>query len=143
MRILTGVSFNSFNAIDFWGPLLNDFEATVKRSPKLVSSRIQAGIPQQLRGMCWQIMANSKDPQLEMLFENLINQESPHEKLIQADIPRTYPTHEYFKEKDGQGQKELGNVARAFSLYDTEVGYCQGIAFIIGPLLMNVLLLIS
>lgn len=117
---------------------MNDFEGTVKKAPKIVSRRIQAGIPHQLRGICWQIMGNTKDTQLEHIYEQLKVGNSPHEKQIVADLPRTYPHHEYFQERGGQGQKELGNVARAYSLYDPEVGYCQGIGFIVGPLLMNV-----
>ena len=30
------------------------------------------------------------------------------------------------------------NVVKAYSLYDEEVGYCQGLQFIVGPLLLNV-----
>jgi len=41
-----------------------------------------------------------------------------------------------FREKDGEGQKMLGRVLKAFSLYDEKIGYCQGLGFVIGPLLM-------
>lgn len=30
------------------------------------------------------------------------------------------------------------NVCKAYSLYDDEVGYTQGLQFIVGPLLLNV-----
>ncbi|CAF1398107.1 unnamed protein product [Adineta ricciae] len=62
---------------------------------------------------------------------------SPCEKVIRRDISRTYPQYDFFKEKHGLGQESLFNVIKAYSLYDREVGYCQGIAFIVGLLLMH------
>lgn len=60
------------------------------------------------------------------------------EKVIRRDIARTYPEHDFFKEKDGLGQESLFNVMKAYSLHDREVGYCQGSGFIVGLLLMQV-----
>ncbi|CAG0882168.1 unnamed protein product [Cyprideis torosa] len=62
----------------------------------------------------------------------------PQEQVIRRDIARTYPEHDFFKEKDGFGQESLFNVMKAYSLHDREVGYCQGSAFIVGLLLMQV-----
>ncbi len=36
------------------------------------------------------------------------------------------------------GQEALFNVMKAYSVHDREVGYCQGSAFIVGLLLMQV-----
>lgn len=58
-------------------------------------------------------------------------------QVIRRDIARTYPEHDFFKEKDGLGQESLFNVMKAYSLHDREVGYCQGSAFIVGLLLMQ------
>lgn len=63
---------------------------------------------------------------------------SAYEKVIRRDIARTYPEHDFFKEKDGLGQESLFNVMKAYSLHDREVGYCQGSGFIVGLLLMQV-----
>ena len=70
---------------------------------------------------------------------------SPHERAIQRDLARTFPEHSFFKERDGLGQESLLNVLKAYSVYDREVGYCQGSPFISGLLLMQVctLLLVS
>ena len=59
-------------------------------------------------------------------------------QVIRRDIARTYPEHEFFKKKDGVGQEALFNVMKAYSIHDREVGYCQGSAFIVGLLLMQV-----
>lgn len=58
-------------------------------------------------------------------------------QVIRRDIARTYPEHDFFKEKDGLGQESLFNVMKAYSLHDREVGYCQGSGFIVGLLLMQ------
>lgn len=71
-------------------------------------------------------------------YPNLFKTKSPCEKVIRRDIARTYPEHEFFKEKDGMGQESLFNVIKAYSLHDREVGYCQGSGFIVGLLLMQV-----
>ena len=39
---------------------------------------------------------------------------------------RTFPAHEFFKEEGGVGQDALYKLNKAYSVYDAEVGYCQG-----------------
>lgn len=97
---------------------------------------MQRGMPPSLRGMIWQLFANSKNITLEEKYLQLINEDSVYEKAIARDLPRTFPNHSYFQSK--AGQEALFNVVKAYSLYDTDVGYCQGLSFIAGPLLLNV-----
>ncbi|CAO3596898.1 unnamed protein product [Absidia cylindrospora] len=42
-----------------------------------------------------------------------------------------------FKQENGPGQMAMCRILVAYSLYDAQVGYCQGLAFLVGPLLMN------
>jgi len=58
--------------------------------------------------------------------------------MIQKDLARTFPTIEMFKETEGPGQKGVLNILRAYSVFDEEIGYCQGMSFIVGLLLMNI-----
>jgi len=53
------------------------------------------------------------------------------------DLGRTFPHHAFFTEGKGIGQENLFNVLKAYSIYDREVGYCQGLAFIVAVLLLN------
>lgn len=122
---------------DYWGALMHDYNGVVKRNPKQLTTMIQRGVPSALRGLIWQLLAKSKDPQLESTFAELLKSTSTHEKQITRDMTRTFPNHEYFTAEGGVGQEALFNVAKAYSLYDPEVGYCQGISFIVGPLLLN------
>lgn len=122
---------------DFWGRVVSDYQAVAKQEPKRLSEAVQKGIPSTLRGMMWQLMSQSKDEEMELIYSHYLKQTSMHEKFIQRDLARTFPKHEYFLDKDGIGQENLFNVVKAYSLYDPEVGYTQGLAFIAGPLLLN------
>lgn len=86
----------------------------------------------------WQLMSASKDTELEQTYSQLMRLPSIHEKAIIRDLNRTFPAHEFFNDKAGIGQNNLLNIMKAYSLYDDEVGYCQGMAFVVGPLLLNV-----
>ncbi|GAA5876163.1 hypothetical protein JCM1840_007056 [Sporobolomyces johnsonii] len=122
---------------DFWGRVMSDYEEVARTQPRELSRAIQKGIPPALRGMTWQLMAAAKDPTLESVYSSLLKQTSPHEKSIARDLSRTFPKHDYFADSGGVGQGNLFNVVKAYSLYDEEVGYTQGLQFIVGPLLLN------
>jgi len=70
-------------------------------------------------------------------YQRLSTESSPYDALIGKDVGRSFPNVDMFREKDGEGQRMLGNVLKAFSLYDEEIGYCQGLGFVVGPLLMH------
>ena len=44
--------------------------------------------------------------------------------------------HDYFK--DEEGKEALYKISKAYSVYDGEIGYCQGLSFIIAVLLLEV-----
>lgn len=51
---------------------------------------------------------------------------------------RTFPTHPYYSQYLSIGQLSLFNLLKAYSLLDPEVGYCQGLSFVAGILLLHV-----
>lgn len=63
-------------------------------------------------------------------------QESPTKDVIVWDIKRTYVAHEFFREPSGR--EALEKISKAYSVYDEEVGYCQGLSFIVAVLLLQV-----
>lgn len=65
-------------------------------------------------------------------------QECSCESVIQRDIARTFPAHDFFKEAGGLGQDSLYRVSKAYAIYDSEVGYCQGLSFLAATLLLHV-----
>ncbi|ELR45367.1 TBC1 domain family member 1 [Bos mutus] len=54
-----------------------------------------------------------------------------------GNIGRTFPTHPYYSAQLGAGQLSLYNILKAYSLLDQEVGYCQGLSFVAGILLLH------
>lgn len=60
----------------------------------------------------------------------MIYETSASEPDIIRDISRTFPTHVYFQQRHGPGQRSLYNVLKAYSVYDREVGYVQVILVI-------------
>lgn len=122
---------------DFWGQVMNNYQDIASTQPQKLSRAIQTGIPGSLRGMMWQLMSSSKDEEMELIYAHYTKQSSPHEKMIRKDLARTFPSQNYFQDGQGIGQENLFNVVKAYSLYDEEVGYCQGMQFVVGPLLLN------
>jgi hypothetical protein len=120
-----------------WSELLRNWEESFRRGQKQVRARVREGIPGPLRGMAWQLMSGAQDHDLRDLYPALLTEESPFERQIKRDLARTFPEHSFFKERDGLGQESLLNILKAYSVYDREVGYCQGSPFITGLLLMQ------
>jgi hypothetical protein len=64
----------------------------------------------------WQLMSSSKSTELETKYSALLKLHSPHEKSIQKDLARTFPSHAYFQQAGGVGQENLFNVVKAYSM---------------------------
>jgi len=123
---------------DFWTALIQDYTSVATKLPHLLAAKLQQGLPTKLRGLIWQSMCQASSTYLETMYSQLLLESSPYDKIIQRDLARTFPGVELFKEENGHGQTMLWNVLKAYSLYDPLVGYCQGLGFLVGPLLMNV-----
>ncbi|XP_041126427.1 EVI5-like protein isoform X2 [Polyodon spathula] len=120
-----------------WGRIVNEWEDVRKKKDKQLKELVRKGVPHHFRAIVWQLLCNAQNMPIKEQYSELLKMTSPCEKLIRRDIARTYPEHEFFKEKDSLGQEVLFNVMKAYSLVDREVGYCQGSAFIVGLLLMQ------
>ncbi|XP_054290353.1 ecotropic viral integration site 5 ortholog-like isoform X3 [Macrosteles quadrilineatus] len=120
-----------------WGRVVNDWETTYKKKTAFVKELVRKGVPHPFRGIVWPLLCGAHDSSVKKQYADYIKATSACEKVIRRDIARTYPEHDFFKEKDGMGQESLFNVMKAYSLHDREVGYCQGSGFIVGLLLMQ------
>ncbi|KAL2564269.1 hypothetical protein AAZV13_19G033800 [Glycine max] len=87
----------------------SDWKHYLRRKPHVVKRRIRKGIPDCLRGLVWQLISGSRD----LLLMN----------------PGVYERH-------GPGQRSLYNVLKAYSVFDRDVGYVQGMGFLAGLLLL-------
>ncbi|OTB06333.1 hypothetical protein M426DRAFT_55592 [Hypoxylon sp. CI-4A] len=123
--------------LEFYMALVKDYQQTAARLPTLLSRKIRKGVPPPLRGVVWQSMAGARDSYLLEQFDRLSGESSPYEGIIGKDLGRSFPGVDMFRDPDGDGQRMLGRVLKCFSLYDQKIGYCQGLAFLVGPLLMH------
>ena len=111
-----------------WATIVTDWETALKRKNPSVKELVRKGIPHHFRAIVWQLLCNATETDKKQYAE-YIKATSACERVIRRDIARTYPEHDFFKEKDGLGQEALFNVMKAYSLHDREVGYCQGELF--------------
>ncbi|KAG8047169.1 hypothetical protein GUJ93_ZPchr0008g11733 [Zizania palustris] len=117
----------------------SDWKHYVRRNPHVVKRRIRKGIPDCLRGLVWQLLSGSRDLLLMNpgVYETLVIYETSASELeIIRDISRTFPSHIFFQKRHGPGQRSLYNVLKAYSVYDRDVGYVQGMGFLAGLLLL-------
>ncbi|XP_033321979.2 GTPase activating protein and centrosome-associated isoform X1 [Megalopta genalis] len=120
-----------------WAEVLDGWQVNEQR-PKLLVKLTRQGIPEALRGEVWQRLSNCDNSQ-EMMdrYRTLITKESSCESVILRDINRTFPAHDFFKETGGLGQDSLYRISKAYAVYDEEVGYCQGLSFLVASLLLH------
>uniref|UniRef100_A0A8C5RCV2 USP6 N-terminal-like protein n=1 Tax=Laticauda laticaudata TaxID=8630 RepID=A0A8C5RCV2_LATLA len=103
--------------------------------------RIYKGIPLQLRGEIWSLLLDVSKMKEEMRgYYNTLKTRargiSPDIRQIDLDVNRTYRDHIMFRDRYGVKQQSLFHVLAAYSVYNTEVGYCQGMSHITALLLM-------
>ncbi|RLU26799.1 hypothetical protein DMN91_000596 [Ooceraea biroi] len=120
-----------------WAEVLDSWQVNEQR-PKLLIKLTKQGIPEALRGEVWQRLSNCDNSQ-EMMdkYRMLITKESSCESVILRDINRTFPAHDFFKETGGLGQDSLYRISKAYAVHDEEVGYCQGLSFLVASLLLH------
>ncbi|ACI65640.1 predicted protein, partial [Phaeodactylum tricornutum CCAP 1055/1] len=97
-----------------------------------LKSRLRKGVPDTQRAAVWCRLAGvaEKIKTHPGTYKRLVQQS----ETIERDIHRTFPRHSMFFERRG-GQASLRRVLKAYSLYDREIGYCQGMNFIAGMFL--------
>ncbi|KAM7154514.1 TBC1 domain family member 1 isoform 7-T8 [Molossus nigricans] len=109
-------------------------------------SAVGQGVPRHHRGEIWKFLAEqyhlkhqlpSKQQPKDTPYKELLKQLTSQQHAILIDLGRTFPTHPYFSAQLGAGQLSLYNILKAYSLLDQEVGYCQGLSFVAGILLLH------
>ncbi|XP_021114329.1 TBC1 domain family member 4 isoform X3 [Heterocephalus glaber] len=129
-----------------WDKKLLNCRAKIRCDMEDIHTTLKEGVPKSRRGEIWQFLAlqyrlrhrlpNKHQPP-DTSYKELLKQLTAQQHAILVDLGRTFPTHPYFSVQLGAGQLSLFNLLKAYSLLDKEVGYCQGISFVAGVLLLH------
>lgn len=110
--------------------------ADILGNPRKLKRFVRKGVPGPLREEVWMKSSGAfamqqKDP---MLYQTLLRYEFDQEisDQIKIDLPRTFPDNIHFE----QYQLGLYNVLISYAHHNTAVGYCQGLNYIAGLILL-------
>jgi len=103
--------------------------------------RVWKGVPLRMRGELWKILLDvdtlkKQQPGVYNRMKLVARRHSPDIRQIDLDVNRTYRNHAMFRARYNTRQQDLFHVLAAYSMYNTEVGYCQGMSQIAALLLM-------
>ncbi|XP_049281798.1 USP6 N-terminal-like protein isoform X1 [Anopheles funestus] len=103
--------------------------------------RVMKGIPDRMRSAIWRKLL---DLDLHIaknlgVYERMLQcarQHSPDIRQIDFDVNRQFRNHLFYRDRYSMKQQSLFRVLAAYSMYNTEVGYCQGMSTVAAVLLM-------
>ncbi|KAL4711311.1 hypothetical protein ACJJTC_019152 [Scirpophaga incertulas] len=115
---------------------------------RMLTQAVIQGVPRVSRGGVWYFLAEQAAyrapppdtrhfPLYHAPYRSLLAGLTKHQHAILIDLGRTFPKHSYFASALGPGQLALYNILKAYSLLDPDVGYCQGLSFVAGVLLLH------
>lgn len=122
-----------------WIKMLKNWDSPT--SVEKLRTRVYKGIPNSLRPEVWcklleieKIKNDNKNVYIEMM--NLARKYSTDARQIDSDVNRQFREHLQYRERYSIKQQHLFNVLTAYAMYNSEVGYCQGMSGLAGVLLM-------
>lgn len=122
-----------------WSEILPRWHNRLNQRPKGLNVLVHNGVPEPLRGEVWQLLAGAQQSsELMDKYRIYLMQSAPTEQIILRDVHRTYPAHENFRTGGASSLLDsLFKVCKAYAVYDEEVGYCQGLSFLVAALLLH------
>ncbi|KAK7201600.1 disgorgin [Novymonas esmeraldas] len=124
-----------------WANMASDWNRTNTKMHAKLKERCRKGIPSRFRGVAWQLLMGSfhqlgseenNGVYVALRDKRLADKEV--DAIISRDLARTFPTHVLFQDAGGVGQTFLRNVLHAYAGCDPEVGYVQGMGFLVAAL---------
>lgn len=124
-----------------WSEILPRWHNKLSQRPKGLDPLVRSGIPEPLRGEVWQLLSGAHhSTELMEQYRIFLTSQAPTEQIILRDVHRTYPAHENFRSNNNDSSSLLDSlfkVCKAYAVYDEEVGYCQGLSFLVAALLLH------
>ncbi|XP_059622755.1 USP6 N-terminal-like protein [Phlebotomus argentipes] len=112
-----------------------------KDTQEKLRGRIFKGIPNKLRPQAWLRLLNVEEVMKSWptVYREMLRRArllSTEVRQIDSDVNRQFREHLHYRERYSVKQQSLFNVLAAYSMYNSEVGYCQGMSSVAGLLLM-------
>ncbi|CAF0990370.1 unnamed protein product [Adineta steineri] len=123
-----------------WNKMLRKASHTITRDNEQLRRRMFKGLPSTLRGAFWSRLFDL-DEQLRVnkgyydILKKKARLSSTYLSQIDLDVHRTYRNHQMFCNRYCLRQKHLFSILAAYSVYNTEIGYTQGMNQIVAFLL--------
>ncbi|CAE8599971.1 unnamed protein product, partial [Polarella glacialis] len=115
------------------GMLQKGIRSFIDERPSTFRRRARRGIPVEFRAEVWKAALKTEEHAKPGLYQELLIPQNQWTKLIEIDISRTFPDMPLF---DKEQQESLLRILHAYANLNPEVGYCQGMNFVAGLLLM-------
>ncbi|XP_050420905.1 growth hormone-regulated TBC protein 1 [Adelges cooleyi] len=111
----------------------------IKKTARL-KQYVRKGIPLSMRSQVWSIVGNVsklKEEYGQDLYRQMLKKSvsADIKEIITVDIPRTFPENIYFNQTP-ENQAALYRILYAFAAHNPYIGYCQGLNYIAGLLLL-------
>ncbi|CAD7089548.1 unnamed protein product [Hermetia illucens] len=111
------------------------------RSQDKLRKRVFKGIPNKLRSAAWLKLLNipetkKKNAGVYGRMLTLARKYCTETRQIDSDVNRQFRENLAFRERYSIKQRSLFNVLTAYSMYNMELGYCQGMSGLVAVLLL-------
>ena len=125
-----------------WDSLLKFYTMTPEdRTPK-IKRFMRKGVPHKYRPYVWMTVTGALTRMNNSigLYKNLLTKDKDVkvQEQIELDINRTFPDNKFFRDDTKQDKRKLYNILVAYSEYNKGVGYCQGMNFVAGLIILVV-----
>ncbi|KAI3404980.2 hypothetical protein KGF56_002231 [Candida oxycetoniae] len=122
----------------YWTSFLENPTRTISTLPYYTEFLcLKQGIPNSLRSSIWKklfLLNSSYLPRsIQLIYQNFQHSYNVEvSQQIQKDLCRTFPTIDFFRKTETID--DLSTILNVYANYDAELGYCQGLLFLVGVL---------
>ena len=121
-----------------WRYMIEHIDIYKSKKKNKLKERTRKGIPDSLRSQVWQLFGGIDKYNKNNIFENIEKEklDQDTEITIIKDLDRTFPGCSLFTDKYGGGQRKLFKVLSNYSKFNKEVGYVQGMGYLVALFLI-------
>lgn len=121
----------------YWSSFIDNPTRTINSLPYYTELVLKQGVPNCIRSYVWRKISllnyTSIPKSIGLVYCNFQHSYSLEvSQQISKDLTRTFPEVGFFQQE--QTIKDLSTILNVYANYDLELGYCQGLLFLVGVL---------